>query len=118
MESLWVNESGYVSVIPPILLIGGAVDVIMVCRLLWLVFLHRRFGGFHHSLQECLARDCRHLPHSCGRSGVMTVWYLCWIRSRVEIRGFANVKSGDRLTFSSIFNEKVGIALEVPYEGV
>jgi hypothetical protein len=40
---------GYVSVIPPIMLIGGAIDAIMVCRLLRLVFLRRRFGGFHHS---------------------------------------------------------------------
>jgi hypothetical protein len=50
MERLRINEFGYVGVIPPILLIRGAVSVVMVCRFLRLVLLHGRFSGFHHSL--------------------------------------------------------------------
>ena len=62
MEGLWIDESRYVGVVPPILLIGSAVDIVMVCRFLWLVFLRGRFGGFHRSLRECLAMGCRYTP--------------------------------------------------------
>jgi hypothetical protein len=35
--------------------------------------------------------------------------YQMW--GRVKIRGFADVESGDNLTFSPIFDKKIGIAL-------
>jgi hypothetical protein len=50
MEILWIDESGYIGIIPPALLIEGIVEVVPVCQVWRLAFLRGRFGGFHRSL--------------------------------------------------------------------
>jgi hypothetical protein len=45
-----------------------------------------------------------------SKIGGMVVRYGYWIWSIIEIRGFADVESGDDITFSPIFDKKMSIA--------
>jgi hypothetical protein len=48
----------------------------------------------------------------------VAVRYGYRIQGRVEIRGFADVKSGDDFTFSPIFDKKMSVAFQVYHEGI
>jgi hypothetical protein len=53
-----------------------------------------------------------------SKIGGMVVRYGYWIWSIIEIHGFADVESGDDITFLPIFDKKMSIAFQVDCKGI